>query len=135
MEKFKPSNAVDAWRRAWLPTPVFLPGEFHGQRSLAGCSPWICKELDTTERQTLSLFFSYAIDGNAKSCNCYGKQYDNSSKHLKKNYVPDNPLLDIYPNELKWESQRSIYSLIFIAALFATTKIQKNKPKCPSRKE
>ena len=27
------------WRREWLPTPVFLPGEFHGQRSLAGYSP------------------------------------------------------------------------------------------------
>ena len=27
------------WRRAWQPTPVFLPGEFHGQRSLAGYSP------------------------------------------------------------------------------------------------
>ena len=32
------------------PTPVFLPGELHGQRSLAGCSPWGCKELDATER-------------------------------------------------------------------------------------
>jgi len=28
------------WRRAWQPTPIFLPGEFHGQRSLAGYSPW-----------------------------------------------------------------------------------------------
>ena len=28
------------WRKAWHPTPVFLPGESHGQRSLAGCSPW-----------------------------------------------------------------------------------------------
>ena len=37
------------WRREWLPTPVFLPGEFHGQRSLAGYSPWDCKEVDTTE--------------------------------------------------------------------------------------
>ena len=27
------------WRRAWQPTPVFLPGESHAQRSLAGCSP------------------------------------------------------------------------------------------------
>ena len=27
------------WRRKWQPTPVFLPGEFHGQRRLAGCSP------------------------------------------------------------------------------------------------
>ena len=32
------------------PTPVFLPGEFHGQRSLAGYSPWGCKESDRTER-------------------------------------------------------------------------------------
>ena len=37
------------WRRAWQPTPVFLPGESCGQRSLAGYSPWITKELDTTE--------------------------------------------------------------------------------------
>ena len=28
------------WRRAWQPTPVFLPGEPHGQRSLVGYSPW-----------------------------------------------------------------------------------------------
>ena len=37
------------WRRAWQPTPVFLPGEAHGQRSLEGYSPWGRKELDTTE--------------------------------------------------------------------------------------
>ena len=34
------------WRRAWQPTPLFLPGESPGQRSLAGYSPWGCKELD-----------------------------------------------------------------------------------------
>ena len=39
----------------WLPTAVFLPGESHGQRSLVGCSPWGCKESDTTEQLTLSL--------------------------------------------------------------------------------
>ena len=37
------------WRRAWQPTPVFLPGESHGQRSLAGCSPWDHKESDVPE--------------------------------------------------------------------------------------
>ena len=37
------------WRRAWQPTPVFLPGESHGQRSLVGYSPWSHKELDMTE--------------------------------------------------------------------------------------
>ena len=38
------------WRRKWPSTPVFLPGKFHGQRSLAGYSPWGRKELDLTER-------------------------------------------------------------------------------------
>ena len=28
------------WRRKWQPTPVYLPGKFHGQRSLVDCSPW-----------------------------------------------------------------------------------------------
>ena len=37
------------WRREWLPTLAFLPEEFYEQRSLAGCCPWGCKELDTTE--------------------------------------------------------------------------------------
>ena len=37
------------WRREWLPTPVFLPGEFNGQRSLANYSPWGHKESDMTE--------------------------------------------------------------------------------------
>ena len=58
--KNPPANAGDVrdvdlirkipWRRAWQPTPVFLPGESHGQRSLAGCSPWGHKESDTTEQ-------------------------------------------------------------------------------------
>ena len=37
------------WRRAWQPTPVFLPGESHGQRGLVGCRPWGRTESDTTE--------------------------------------------------------------------------------------
>ena len=42
-------------RRKWQPTLVFLPGEFHGQGSLAGYSSWGCKESNTTERLTRSL--------------------------------------------------------------------------------
>ena len=37
------------WRRAWQPTSVFLPEKPHGQRSLAGYSPWDHKESDMTE--------------------------------------------------------------------------------------
>ena len=40
----------DIWKRKWQPTPVFLPGKSHGQRRLAGYSPWGCKEMDTTLR-------------------------------------------------------------------------------------
>ena len=53
-----PANAGDAGlilgsgrrdgRRKWQPMPVFLPGEFHGQRSLGDYSPWGHKGLDTT---------------------------------------------------------------------------------------
>ena len=42
------------WRRKWQPAPVFLPGEFQGQRILVGCSPWGHKESDRTEQLRLS---------------------------------------------------------------------------------
>ena len=45
----------DPWRREWLPTTVFLPGEFYGQRSLVGYSPSGHKELDMTEQLIYSL--------------------------------------------------------------------------------
>ena len=37
------------WRKGFQPTPVFLPGESHGQKILAGYSPWDLKESDATE--------------------------------------------------------------------------------------
>ena len=46
---FDPWVGKMPWRREWQPTPVFLPGESHGQRSLVGHSPQGCKESDTTE--------------------------------------------------------------------------------------
>ena len=71
---FDPCIGKTLRRREWLPTPVFLPGEFHGQRSLAGYSPWGCKESDMTEaakqRQqqgllsiTLLLFYYFTDHG------------------------------------------------------------------------
>ena len=46
---FDPSIGKIPWRRAWHPTPVFLPGEFQGWRRLVGYSPQSHKELDMTE--------------------------------------------------------------------------------------
>ena len=46
---FDPWVGKIPWRRAQQPTPVFLSGESHGQRSLEGYSPWCCEELHMTE--------------------------------------------------------------------------------------
>ena len=52
-----PASAGDSgggkmpWRSKWQPTPVFLPGESPGQRSLVGPTPWGCKESDTTKHK------------------------------------------------------------------------------------
>ena len=43
------------WRRAWQPTPVFLPGKSHGQRSLVGYSPQGHKELDMNEATSVHM--------------------------------------------------------------------------------
>ena len=48
--RFDPWVRKIPWRRKWHLTPVFLPGKSHGQRSLAGYSPWGSKESDTTEQ-------------------------------------------------------------------------------------
>ena len=67
----------------WLPTPIFLPGEFRRQKSLAGYRLWGCKELDTTEwlthfalniyNTTLNIFILLDIPGSSagkeSSCN------------------------------------------------------------------
>ena len=59
-------------RRQWHPTPVLLPGKSHGRRSLLGCSPWGCWELDTT--QWLHFQFSLSCigegNGNPLMCSC-----------------------------------------------------------------
>ena len=52
------------WRRKWQPTPVFLPGESQGQRSLVGCRLWGRTESDTTERLNFYFSLSFIGEGN-----------------------------------------------------------------------
>ena len=63
------------WRREGLPTPVFLPGESHGQRSLAGYRLCSCKESDTTEQLSTaqhkhSMDFPGGASGGESACQC-----------------------------------------------------------------
>ena len=55
---FDPWVGKIPWSRKWQTTPVFLPGKSHGQRSLAGYSPWGHKESDTSEHSTCTLLSS-----------------------------------------------------------------------------
>jgi len=56
--------------RQWHPTPVLLPGKFHGQRSLVGCSPWVCYKSDTTERLPFHFSLSCIGEGNGNPLQC-----------------------------------------------------------------
>ena len=64
----------------WLSTPVFLPGEFHEQRSLVGYSPWGCKELDLIEQLTLSLSCIGEGNGNPLQYACLENPRDGGAR-------------------------------------------------------
>ena len=57
-------------KRQRHPTPVLLPGKFHGRRSLVGCSPWGCTESDTTERLPFQFSLSCIGEGNGNPLQC-----------------------------------------------------------------
>ena len=57
-------------RRQWHPTPVLLPGESHGRRSLVGCSPWGRLGSDTTERLQFHFSLSCTGEGNGNPLQC-----------------------------------------------------------------
>ena len=65
----------------WHPISVLLPGKSHGRRSLVGCSPWGCSELDTTEQ--LHFHFSLSCigegNGNPLQCSCLGNPRDGAA--------------------------------------------------------
>ena len=60
----------DTRRRQWHPTPVLLPGESHGWRSLVGCGPWGRKESDMTERLCFHFLLSRIGEGNGNPLQC-----------------------------------------------------------------
>ena len=70
-DSLRPHELQHDRRRQWHPTPVLLPGESHGRRSLVGCSSWGCEESDTTERLSSSSSLSLAgTSGKELACQC-----------------------------------------------------------------
>ena len=61
---------IELPEKAWHPTPVFLPGKSHGQRSLIGFNPWGREESDTTERLHFHFSLSCIREGNGNPLQC-----------------------------------------------------------------
>ena len=80
--RFDPWVRKILWRREWLPTPVLLPREFPGQRSLADYSSQHRKEQVATEQLTLT--FSGILGLPEREKVCYSKYYQEILLHLKK---------------------------------------------------
>ena len=68
---FDSLHREDPSEEGWQPAPVFLPRQFHGQRSLVGCSPWGRKESGTTERLTHLALHSGADNGAPLQHSCW----------------------------------------------------------------
>ena len=97
--KFDPWVGKTPWRRAWQPTPVLLSGKSHGQRSLAGYSPWGHKELDTTEQLSAQPLWRT------------GWRFLNKLK-IELPYDPAAPLLDIHleKNMIRKDTCTSVFT-------------------------
>ena len=91
------------WRRAWQPTPAFLPGESRGQRSLGGYSPWGRKESDTTEHACTEAldFNSKLFDGDFPS-GTKGKESTCQCKRHERHGF--DPWVGKIPWSRKWQS-------------------------------
>ena len=64
--KVRSLGQEDPLEEEMQPTPAFLPGKSHGQRSLEGYRPWSCKEVDTTEHRHTGLFYTSFSKQNIK---------------------------------------------------------------------
>ena len=111
-----PGSARDRpWKREWQLTPVFLPGEFHGQRSWAGYSLWGRKELDTTEWLTLS---HTLIQELWSACHFSWQSFERSFWHSEVNCLLWKPKNTHLESALKTE----IHACVIIKGLWYTKK-------------
>ena len=95
---FHPWVGKMPWRREWLPIPVFLPGESHGQRSLVGYSSWGHKDSSTAEYVPLQDLLYYYIGFHVYLSECPRSSVLNISNFTNEN--PHQNLLSQLPKPL-----------------------------------
>ena len=105
---FNPWVRKIPWRRKWQSTPLFLPGKFHGQRSLASYSPWGHKELDTTQPSLTHL--SDLNEPNLKALNGLARPSITLQYHPVWLFLPmfqsQNPFLEVERKSLSHPMKR-----------------------------
>ena len=74
------------WRGAWQPTPLFLPRESHGERSLVDYSPWGRKELDVTERLSAAQHIADSLCCTAETITTLYSNYTPVKKKKKREF-------------------------------------------------
>ena len=145
---FDPWVGTIPWRRKWQPTPVFLPGKFHGQRNLAGYSSWDCTELDMTEQlSTFKSVFSVAnikqnlaklrflpvdliLDSWQPSLELHKHKFC-SSFFLNQKYNNDSKIITMFIfTEFKWGHSNFAKSIFFIHGSYLPLRNNPPNPKC-----
>ena len=82
---FNPWVGKIPWSRKWQPSPVFFPGESHGQRILQGYSPWGHKESDTTQQRAYMHTHTHGVKSlSLDTQDAYLDRY----QHIKVNVKP-----------------------------------------------
>ena len=140
------------WRRKWQPTPVFLPGKSHGQRSLVGYSPWGCSELDnnlaTKQQQSakwleiefqciLLILFSFLDVSSSLSTlyfitlpltkkYCFLPSYYSSKEHAPKRACPSSPtILERWnQNSVSFRSTPHLFFSLFMQHILCVCVLQ-----------
>ena len=127
---FNPRVGKIPWRRAWQPTPVFLPGEFHGQRSLTGCSRWGHRESDTTEWPThtqptyIVLITPWSIFETLKlSLKVWNKNQGQNPQKIQKSHkqmLPEDPWDNIRMMRKEWSMSEWVEETPIVPCLEAS---------------
>ena len=121
--RFDPWVGKIPCRKKWQPTPVFLPGKSHGQRSLAGYSPWGRKELDTTERLSTHTHTRFISQGQARPpAETCGKSFSQRIQVWKCDGNVTRPFIMAHPqhhdNFLVKRTGKVICKILFIFIYF-----------------
>ena len=112
-----PLSGKIPWRRRWPLSPVFLPAEFHGQRSLAGCSLWSYKRVDHdlgTKQEKLSFHCQCRRRHHLWCCRCSGFfLYAKCPSECPASIVSSNPYIILLTGALirllLWNEKLSVY--------------------------